>query len=331
MKITFFIGNGFDLNQNLKTSYADFLHHYIAETKNDPLCVLIFKKYLTEFDCWSDLEMALGNMLCKYDEANVDDFILGLEDLKEKLSLYLSKEEKRFKYKIRKIKKELKRTLSIYCTKHGYLYPFYDLDIEKPTTNVLNFVSFNYTRIVNVMIHKIRKKYVSFGWGNTKNKIGEVLSVHGTTKTGFILGVNDASQIGNPALHTNPRVQMHLIKKNQIDTMNRCCKAEKVDKVINNSDIIYVYGMSIGETDNMYWQTVCKWLNKDKKHLLIVNRFDSHFSSIDMGTISEKTDAFVNQLKALGADDVAIGDQVYYITNATIFSFVKKPKSKRKR
>lgn len=329
MKITFLIGNGFDLNQNLKTGYADFLERYTSETKNDSLCVQAFKKNLKEFDCWSDLEMALGNMLCQYNETNVDDFIMGLEDLKQKLSLYLSNEEKKFKYKIHKIKKELKRTLGIFYTKHGYLYPFYDLDIEKPTTNVVNFVSFNYTRIVNNMMHKMRKKHLSFSWENTENKIGEVLSVHGTTKMGFVLGVNDVSQIGNLALRDDPGVQRHLIKKNQIDIMNRYSRAKKVDKIINNSDIIYVYGMSLGETDNIYWQTVCKWLNEDKKHLLIVNRFDRHFNPIDMGTIAEKTDAFVNRLKSLGASDITLEDQVYYITNATVFSFVKKPKSRR--
>lgn len=331
MRITFFIGNGFDLNQNLKTNYSDFLKNYLKETEADSPAVTEFKKRLNNYDCWSDLEIALGSMLHEYDEDSVDQYVSGLKDLKEKLSRYLAKEEKRFKYKIRKIKKELKRSIAIFYTKFGYLHPFDDLYPNNSEKNIINFVSFNYTRIVNIMLHKIRKKRMSLDWKNTENDIGTVLPVHGTTKTGFILGINDASQIGNPALQNNSTLHNYLIKKNQIDTMNRCSRAEKVDKIINNSDIIYVYGMSIGETDNMYWKTVCKWLNEDKKHLLIVNRFDSHFSSIDMGTISEKTDAFVNQLKSLGADDIAVGDQVYYITNATIFSFVKKPKSKRKR
>lgn len=328
MKITFLIGNGFDLNQDLKTGYADFREHYTQETEKDSLCVKAFKEKLEKYDCWSDLEMALGNMLCEYDETNVDDFITGLEDLKKKLSLYLSSEEKKFKYKLHKIKKELKRTLGIFYTKHGYLYPFHDLDIERPTTNVVNFISFNYTRIINNMMHKMRKKHLSFSWKNTENKIGEVLSVHGTTKIGFVLGVNDASQINHSTLCSDPRIQMHLIKKNQIDIMNRYSRAKKADKIINDSDIIYVYGMSLGETDNMYWKTVCNWLNEDKKHLLIVNRFDRHFNPIDMGTIAEKTAAFADRLKSLGANDIAIEDQVYYITNATIFNFVKKTNRK---
>ena len=105
MRITFFIGNGFDLNQNLKTNYSDFLKNYLKETEADSLAVTEFKKRLNNYDCWSDLEIALGSMLHEYDQDSVDQYVSGLKDLKEKLSRYLAKEEKRFKYKIRKIKK----------------------------------------------------------------------------------------------------------------------------------------------------------------------------------------------------------------------------------
>lgn len=330
MRITFFVGNGFDLNQSLRTSYPNFLKKYIIESKKDPQYVIDFKKRLVTFDCWSDLEIALGDMLCEYDENTIDDFINALKDLKEKLSLYLEKEEKRFKYKIRRNKKELRRSIAIFHSKQGYQYPFNDLYADNSEKNVINFVSFNYTRIVNKMIHKIRKKRLSLDWMNTENDIGTVLSVHGTTRTGFILGVNDISQIANPELRTNDKLIKHFIKKNQIDTMNKYSKSDKIADVINTSNVIYVYGMSIGKTDNAYWESICDWLNDDKNHLLIINRFDCHFSPIDMGTVSLNTNDFLEQLRGLGADAEALSNQVHYITNSTIFSFVKKAKGKRK-
>ena len=153
MKITFYIGNGFDLNQNLKTCYSQFLKEYLNYPRESSKHIELFKHHLNNYDCWGDLELALGCMLAEYDENTVDHFIEGLEDLKKKLSIYLKKQEGHFKYKIRKIKKELKRTLMIYNKKNGYMYPFYDLYPDNSEENEISFVSFNYTRIINNMCY----------------------------------------------------------------------------------------------------------------------------------------------------------------------------------
>ena len=42
MKVTFLVGNGFDLNQNLKTSYADFYKVYAKPNKRDSKAVTDF-------------------------------------------------------------------------------------------------------------------------------------------------------------------------------------------------------------------------------------------------------------------------------------------------
>ncbi len=331
MKITFFIGNGFDLNQNLKTSYPQFLNEYFNNSQECPKYIEEFKKHLHNYDCWSDLELALGSMLAEYDKNTVDDFIKGLEDLKEKLSLYLKKQEKCFKYKIRKIKKELKRTIAIYNTKNGYLYPFYDLYADNSEENEISFVSFNYTRIINNMCNKIRKKRLSLDWENTKNNIRTVLSVHGNTKTGFILGLNDSTQIHNDALRNHPKLLKHLIKREQIKVMNRGNVSTNIDNILYNSDVIYVYGMSIGETDNMYWDSICQWLNKTDKHILIVNKFEPNFSAINMGGIAVNEEDVLKLLEKHGASSKALENQIHYITNSTVFTFVKKSKRTFKR
>lgn len=326
MKITFFIGNGFDLNQNLKTSYPQFLDEYFYNTQKESKIIKEFKRHLLDCDCWSDLELALGSMLAKYNRNTVDDFISGLEDLKEKLSLYLKKQEECFKYKIRKIKKELKRTIMIYNTKNGYSYPFYDLYADESDENEISFVSFNYTRIINNMCNKIRRKRLSLDWKNTKNNIRTVLSVHGDTKTGFILGLNDSTQIHNDDLRDHPKLLKHLIKKEQIKVMNRGNVSTNLENIIYNSDVIYVYGLSIGETDNMYWDSICEWLNTTDKHILIVNKFNPNFSAINMGDIAVQEEKILNFLAKHGASPKALKNQIHNITNSTIFTFIKKSK-----
>ncbi len=329
MKITFFVGNGFDLNQNLRTSYPNFLKIYLTNNKNDSDAIKNFKKNLNMYDCWSDLELALGKILIHYDETTIEDFIEGLNDIKKNLSLYLSEQEKKFKYKFRKIKKELKRTFSLYYNKKGYLYPFFDLYADNSESNVINFITFNYTKILNNMVAKIRKKRYSFDTKTTNNSIGQVVSIHGNTNKGFILGLNDKSQINNDKLKNNDKLLRHIIKSNQVTTMNRCNAHNEVQKIIDNSDIIYVYGMSFGETDATYWQTIVSWLNTNSSHKLIINNYDPAFSPIDMGTISYNFQKISNVFKNYGANTNILEKQVFYVENSTLFNFVKKSKRRR--
>ncbi|MBE7014423.1 MAG: hypothetical protein E7419_04355 [Ruminococcaceae bacterium] len=329
MKITFFIGNGFDLNQNLKTSYPEFLKTYLPEKEEDSDIVKYFKKKLEQYNCWSDLESSLGKILIHYDEETIDDFIKGLNDIKKCLSLYLSEQEKKFKYKFRKIKKELKRTFAMYYNKKGYLYPFFDLYADNSENNEINFITFNYTKILNKMVAKIRKKRYSFDTKTTHNSIGQVISIHGNTNKGFILGLNDKSQINNDKLKNNDKLLQHIIKSNQVTTMNRCNTHNEVQKIIENSDIIYVYGMSFGETDATYWETIVKWLKTNASHKLIINNYNPSFNPIDMGAISYNSQKISYIFKNYGANTNILEEQVFYIENSTLFNFVKKSKKHR--
>ena len=69
MKFVFLIGNGFDLNLNLKTRYRNFYDRYISlPSKNST--IKKFKEVLSDnLDNWADLELELGkyaNNFLKY-------------------------------------------------------------------------------------------------------------------------------------------------------------------------------------------------------------------------------------------------------------------------
>lgn len=61
MQILYIIGNGFDLNLDLKTSYNDFYKYYeTVESKNPNVQKL--KEHISKtYDSWADLELALGD------------------------------------------------------------------------------------------------------------------------------------------------------------------------------------------------------------------------------------------------------------------------------
>ncbi|MEX2350039.1 MAG: AbiH family protein, partial [Flavobacteriaceae bacterium] len=94
MKILYILGNGFDLNLGLKTSYRDFYESYktIESNKNN---VNNLKMNISEnFKNWSDLELALGQYTEEF--KTLEDFDEVIEDIGEQLSEYLIKEESKF-------------------------------------------------------------------------------------------------------------------------------------------------------------------------------------------------------------------------------------------
>ena len=48
---------------------------------------------------------------------------------------------------------------------------------------------------------------------------------------------------------------------------------DKAKKLLDNSTILYIYGMSIGATDKLWWERVCSWLAGSPDHHII---FFSH-------------------------------------------------------
>ena len=56
----YLIGNGFDLNLGLRSSYKDFYDYYKSQ-ENDSSVIKGFKSNISNIlDKWSDLELALG-------------------------------------------------------------------------------------------------------------------------------------------------------------------------------------------------------------------------------------------------------------------------------
>lgn len=55
MNILFIIGNGFDLNLNMKTAYSDFYSHYIKQESPSPVVKIMKEDISQSFQNWSDL------------------------------------------------------------------------------------------------------------------------------------------------------------------------------------------------------------------------------------------------------------------------------------
>ena len=92
MKITFLIGNGFDIGIGLKSKFSDFYPKYLEESKNKEY---IFKEFAEEINNnkeeWSYFEKKLGEYTEHFNVDSQENFKSKLRDFELGFIDYLKK------------------------------------------------------------------------------------------------------------------------------------------------------------------------------------------------------------------------------------------------
>ncbi len=271
MQILYIIGNGFDLNLGLKTSYNHFYEYY-KTVESDNVNVQKLKDHISKtYDSWSDLELALGDYTQHLEKTNEYDEISI--NIGEELSKYLHLEEK----KLENDDIDQKRFFE-------YLsYPerlFLPADREKIIEIKqkwkghhwnLNIYTLNYTTIIEKIFGE-NQKDVLLGnhTGNATIKLGEIKHIHGYLDNDMVIGVNDKSQIKNEAFHDNRDI-LESIVKSECNKANRNNIDRQFTNKIMSANLICIFGSSIGETDNKWWELIGERLKSDC-HLIIFSK-----------------------------------------------------------
>lgn len=276
MNVTFLIGNGFDLNLGLDTQYPDFLKEYLVDNPKDNDGIKRFKKDIQKRDkedqankvdrLWSNAELAFGNYTGEVaaQGKTVDTYFERYDDFCLHLAEYLQKQELRFCTDGRG--QDFVDSIQDF---HAGLTETQKAVIAKAEAGinggyVFNFIIFNYTEIIDEIINDIKESKPKFGHrliGSTNytNSIGRVIHVHGTTTKDMIFGVNDESQVACMELFegVSPNYLNSLIKQ-KTNQGNGARIDEKTLEIINSSSCFYIYGMSMGATDAIWWQRIIK-------------------------------------------------------------------------
>ena len=191
-----------------------------------------------------------------------------------------------------------------------------------------NFINFNYTSILGYFV----KLFKDFLIGQKKEEqIGELIHVHGSIEKYMIIGVNDKTQIKNKAFAENEEVVLELVKP----TINKELKMgydKKATKLINQSDVICIYGMSLGATDRKWWSLITKWLKASPtKRLIILNYQPDCDTTRPYTWVKSKTkiiNKFFNYSNETSEMKDKLSEQICIGINNNIFS-CKKPRRKR--
>lgn len=275
MNITFFIGNGFDINIGLATQYSKFYPYFIKNASDNNM----IKSWLDGNEkLWSDLEEKLGQEISKIPEGKLDKFYDDKDELDRFLIEYLEKEQEKYGFEDPEaIKKEFSKSM---------LNFFNELSVEdvasiektmelyRDEDFMYSYITFNYTNILDGIIDLYDEKAAVIathqGKGFTRhNRISQIIHIHGTTEEEMILGVNDVEQIGNDLLKDEEIFLDTFIKRRMNNSIGQR-KTERAFDIINKSHIICVFGMSIGNTDKMWWEALVEWLVSNENNKLVI-------------------------------------------------------------
>ena len=342
MNITFFIGNGFDINLGLHTKYSEFYPYFMEHARKDNM----IKRWINESEQpWADLEEKLGKELAKLAGNEVDYFYEDKEELDTLLLEYLEKEQRRYCFGDNEVMRiEFTRSMLNFYDE----MPTNDANSLKSTMEkykneeyIYSYITFNYTDVLDRIIDSYgNTRVISNHQGNTiakANRIGKVIHIHGTTNEEMILGVNDEGQIDNEFLKLDDMFLDTFIKRRMNYHIGQR-KTESAIDMLSKSHIVCVFGMSIGNTDKMWWEEIIKWLdvNRDNKLVVFWKCGESALKRKLPSTLIRLNEKLKREIfeKGKGENDEnyysRIKDRIMISYNSSIFSFPKVIKSKEK-
>ena len=316
MLITFFVGNGFDLNNGMHTKFRDFYDH-IQKIKSPKEIAnnQIYSNIEKNKDQWSYFEMQLGQLTFDYNQESKDKLLEDIEGFRDDFIDYMIEQNKRFSFERNKAKSVFIKSLVRYMdqlneTEKVDLLSIYNL---YPSNRTFNFVNFNYTDTLEQIVN-IFEPNKSFARSVVKrasyeNLLGTIIPIHKQLNTGMFLGVNDDTQINSTIFDSIEKIS--LIKPLANDEF-RDDTNKKVETLVDNSNIIIIYGMSLGETDKKWWEYLGIWLGKNPNNRLIIYIHDENFSKNSPLKYLKKREEYENRFIGFSYDlsDIELKDKI---------------------
>lgn len=331
MNITFLIGNGFDIGMGLKSSFKDFFPKYCEASKEKEISIRELAHNIeADEENWSYFERQLGQYTSNFDQTSFTTLIGQFKDFENSFISYLREEEGRLTYTdTEELLSVMVKALNQYCMggnlSTGSQLLFQNIyNAHQAEKHTINFINFNYTSVLENCL-----KVIPNGIFNTRkyngvqlnDKVGKVVHVHGTLDAFPIMGVNDIGQLANKELANNKRLAKFFVKPsaNQAFRMNY-----DVDslRLIEYSTIICVYGMSLGETDKLWWSALLKWLGASGERQLVIFVHDCNYTSSTQFSWLEMEDEIIDKFGSYTDENLAesLRRQIHIAANKDIFA-----------
>ncbi|MDM8302543.1 AbiH family protein [Collinsella tanakaei] len=308
LRITYLVGNGFDLQAKLPTKPHDIIDAYLQTVgkelssemlKNGPdsalvqLLSVIQATITNNYELWGDFETALGDKLaeaCANAGFGSTQYAWAIEHFTRHLHAYITKINQRIA--ALKITPELEEQFyrsTISCmqdqmrgnqrTKMQTILAAHVKDNWS-----IRYINFNYITLLDrVLLAASRSnkfsRSVSVGYSSFERRLNpNALHIHGNIADshGIITGVDDASQIVVPGYRDDAEV-LDTIVKPRLNMERGDLVENETLQLIAQSNIICIYGMAMGKTDATWWKAIAEWLDSGtEERVLAINAWGNN-------------------------------------------------------
>ena len=274
MNIVYIIGNGFDLNLDLKTRYQDFYKYFIKQSSNEKLVAEM--KDILYSETWADLEVALGEYTAKF--TSTEKFLKVYFEISDKLAEYIGIEEEKLilsEEKKQKLCNDIIHPEIYLRPDDSKIVAKYE---EKWTTYspwYVNIINFNYSKTIEKILNLKNRETILLGKNRyEKNEtLSQIVHIHGVAEKNntILLGVNDISQIANESFRTDIDILDIFVKPQSNNGIGEGIDAD-CERFLHYANLICIFGSSIGETDKKWWELLGKQLKRDDCRVICFTR-----------------------------------------------------------
>lgn len=343
MKVTFLIGNGFDIGMGMRSKFSDYFPIYISQSKNKKTSLKGLADHISQNeDNWSYFERQLGRYTDEFLLETKKVFVDQVKDFEKGFMEYLKGQEKKLSFENNQniAHKMIDALLTYYSDNNLPRQSAQDISkiysVFSKESITYNFINFNYTSVLKKCMDTIPQKIVSkrkISNNEYVDKIGQIVHVHGYSDKYPIMGVNDASQISNKELATDDRFVRYIVKPflNQRLRQNNDIDAERL---ISESTIICIYGMSLGETDKQWWNKILVWLHNNSNRQLVIFDYDEQYTMTTQFDRIEKEDAILDKLAEYNSNSLIsvekMRSRIHIAVHKNIFQMNLRKKAEEK-
>jgi len=285
LNILYLIGNGFDLNLGLNTKLSHVIENIIDEETDNSEILKLKEILIKNKDLWwSDFELQLGQHTKEFNPKTIDAYDNQYNYFVKKIKYLFEKQERRINYNKDNNFLIAKTFMKQIITFYNYLPDTNKEIVLNTMKNIYNddniyydFITFNYTSVLDNFVKCTKDIFKNnnstpmpiISMKAVFHILRKIIHIHGTLEDGLILGVDNIEQIANKRLSKINFFIPKIIKQETIKALGRNTTVEAME-LIDNSNIIIAFGLSIGVTDKYWWNYIVNWLMKDNDRQFIL-------------------------------------------------------------
>ncbi len=280
LKSVVLVGNGFDISIGMGTSASTFIESFVQEnahSKNQFAKALAARITNDGIETWADFERMIGRYSEKFDLSSAGEYLSQKEALDDYLGDWLEEKNKLVSEDF--IRGNAKDCLTSLTRFRRNLPERQRGLIEKMMQNhssenwVLDILCFNYTDALLKMYQFLGGEGTKLGSfsPNRYSVLGKFVFAHGSLEQREIItGVDNPGQISSGELAKLEEVKRALVKEEIEASVYQRTRDMDAFSLIKKANIIKVFGMSYGVTDERWWRAIDERMRLDGNCLLVL-------------------------------------------------------------